>query len=297
MLVVLGAAYWILNVSRPGDRVEGCLQGCASAPAGERNALRIMSLNVLHGRPEFENLSGRLDLVAQEIVRVGANVVLLQEVPWTRALGNGAEYLARQVGYNYAYLRANGNRRAIFFEEGEAILSRFPLRNPTFIELRPRAGFFEHRVVLAATADSPQGNLRLFVTHLTNGEETINQAQATALASFVAETAAGPAVVAGDFNAPEDSPQLMALSQQWVDSYRVFFPDDAGLTCCVDDLHAGPEEELEERIDYIFLVTGEQQKLRLQEVQSVADRPFLWNGDWQWVSDHIGLLISVEIGP
>jgi len=74
-----------------------------------------MSLNVLHGHPRFEHLARRLDLIAAEIRRQDADIVCLQEVPWTRQLGGGAEYLAQRTGLNYLYLRANGNRWAILF--------------------------------------------------------------------------------------------------------------------------------------------------------------------------------------
>lgn len=69
-------------------------------------------------------------------------------------MGNGAEYIAGETGLNYAYYRANGNRLAIFFEEREAILSRYPLTDISVTELKPQADFFEHRVVLRTTAET-----------------------------------------------------------------------------------------------------------------------------------------------
>jgi len=124
VLVIVGA--WVLSTSRPGSRVLGCPTGCAvprdSSPAAGKQStqtLKVMSLNMLHGFPRFEHLSDRLDLIAMEINRQEADIVCLQEVPWTVRLGNGARYLAEQTGMNHAYLRANGNRWAILFEEGE----------------------------------------------------------------------------------------------------------------------------------------------------------------------------------
>jgi endonuclease/exonuclease/phosphatase family metal-dependent hydrolase len=86
--------------------------------------MRILSLNMLHGHPRFVDLTSRLDLIATEITRLGADIIMLQEVPWTLQHGNAAAWLAEQTGMNYLYLRANGGRWTIFFEEGEAILSR-----------------------------------------------------------------------------------------------------------------------------------------------------------------------------
>jgi endonuclease/exonuclease/phosphatase family metal-dependent hydrolase len=284
---------WVLNASRPGSRAEGCPVGCSTAAQRAEGPLRVMSLNLLHGFPRLERLSSRLDLVVAEIRRQDADVVCLQEVPWTLRLGSGAKYLASRTGLNYLTLRANGNRWAILFEEGEAILSRYPLRDPAVVELKPAPGLFEHRVALHATAVTPQGNLRVFVTHLTTGNPGLNQGQAAALQSFVAAAGSGPAVVAGDFNATDDSPQIQALARVWVDTYRAVNPGDPGFTCCIDDLSA-QSESLEERIDYLFLFPGGE--ARVLSSRKVLDQP-VWLGDgWQWASDHIGLLTAIELG-
>jgi len=195
------AGAWVLNASRVGGRVRGCPQGCATAPPRRDGPLRVMSLNVLHGRPRFEQLAERLVLIAEEIRLQDADIVLLQEVPWRLQLGSAAEILGESTGLNHLYLRANGNRWTILFEEGEAILSRYPLRDVTFRELEPRAAFFEHRVALGATAVTPWGDVRVFVTHLTNGEAEINHGQAMSLLSFVGAASDGVALVGGDFNA------------------------------------------------------------------------------------------------
>jgi endonuclease/exonuclease/phosphatase family metal-dependent hydrolase len=287
-------AAWVLNASRPGRRAEGCPTGCSKAAQRVEGPLRVISLNLLHGFPRFERLSSRLDLVVAEIRRQDADIVCLQEVPWTLRLGSGAEYLASRTGLNYLFLRANGNRWAILFEEGEAILSRYPLRDPAVAELKPAPGLFEHRVALHATAVTPWGDLRVFVTHLTTGDPRLNHGQAAALQSFVAATGSGPAIVAGDFNATDDSPQIQALAGDWVDTYRVANPDDPGLTCCIDDL-AVRSEPLEERIDYLFLVPGQEGQARVVSSRKVLDRPVWVSDGWQWASDHVGLLTTIEL--
>jgi endonuclease/exonuclease/phosphatase family metal-dependent hydrolase len=294
LLVGLLLTVWVLNAGRPGSRAAGCPAGCSTALQRADGPLRIMSLNVLHDFPRFQHLSRRLDLIAAEIRRQDADIVCLQEVPWTLRLGSAAGYLAGRTGLNYLYLRANGNRWAILFEEGEAILSRFPLRDPAVVELRPAPGLFEHRVALHATAVTPWGDLRVFATHLTTGDPGLNQGQAAALQSFVAATGSGPAVVAGDFNAAEDSPQIQALADVWIDTYRAANPGGPGLTCCIDDL-AAQSADLTERIDYLFLVPDGQ--ARVASSQKVLDKP-VWVGDgWQWASDHVGLLTTIFLNP
>ncbi|MEE8410487.1 MAG: endonuclease/exonuclease/phosphatase family protein, partial [Myxococcota bacterium] len=68
-------ATWVLNVSRPGTVVTGCLRGCSAAPARRPGPLRVFSLNVLHGYPGFEGLRRRLDMIADEIRARDADIV------------------------------------------------------------------------------------------------------------------------------------------------------------------------------------------------------------------------------
>ncbi len=287
--VIAGLSLWIPHVSKPGDEVESCLDGCAVVRPQADGLLRVMSLNVLHDFPHFDSLSQRLDLVAGEILRLDADIVMLQEVPWTPETGYAVKYLAQQVGMNYVYLRATGNHNTIRFEEGEAILSVYPLKSPSFRELQPQAAYFEHRVVLHAVASTPMGILNLFVTHL-SGKEGIGPGQVESLLAF-ADNVEGPAILAGDFNALESSPQIISLSSVWVDAYRAIHPGELGYTGSVDNLQAGPDEPLEKRIDYIFVSPN----LRLLDAGRFANHPFPVDGGWLWVSDHIGLWIVIEI--
>ena len=290
MLVGLALlAVWVLNASRPGTRVEGCAQGCATTDPRREGPLRFMSLNVLHDFPRFAHLEQRLDLVAAAIRETDADIVCLQEVPWH--WGSSAHRFGEQTGLNHLYLRANGNRWALLFEEGEAILSRYPLHDVAFVELDPPASPFEHRVALRATASTPWGPIQVFSTHLTHGEEEVNAGQAASLTAFVARSGDGPALVAGDFNAEEHEPHMQALG--WVDTYRLANPDDPGFTCCVPDLSAGRVEELNKRIDYVFLVPAG----RAEVVSSwrVLDEPVRTDGGWLWASDHVGLLSEIEL--
>ncbi len=296
LCLVLLLGLWLLNVSRPGP-VHGCPQGCASTLPRRQGPLRVLSMNVLHGRPDFENLAERMDLIADEIIAQDADIVMLQEVPWTPDMGEAASYLAERCGLNYLYLRSNGNRWAILFEEGSAILSRFELKNPSSIELRPRAALFEHRVVLHATAATDWGDVDVFVTHLTDGEAEINEAQAGSLQSYVDATRNAPAIVGGDFNAKHDSPQIESLVSQWIDTHVAANADAPGLTCCIDDLHADPSEPLEKRIDYVFLVPHHSADIDVRNARTILDEPTHMSYGWQWPSDHVGVFVELEIKP
>jgi endonuclease/exonuclease/phosphatase family metal-dependent hydrolase len=236
LLIPVAILIWVLSASHPGSRVEYCLDGCAIPSNIQDGGLRVVSLNMLHGFPKFEHLSNRLETIASEINRLQPDVVMLQEVPWTPKTGSVARLLAEKTGKNYVYLRANGNRWAIAFEEGSAILSRYPLVDPAYLELQPKVGGFEHRIVLCVNAVTHMGVVGLYVTHLTDGEADINRKQSDSLMGYVSSENVTFAVIAGDFNARPESTQIQMLSSVWVDTFARTHPGSAGFTCCIDDL-------------------------------------------------------------
>lgn len=300
LLLVLSAALivWLSQVSLPGERLEGCPDGCAQDhdQDGSQDAglIRILSLNMLHGFPVFEDLDARVSSIISRVKQLDADIVLLQEVPRGLRSGNIPVQLAEGLGMNYLYYRANGNRSAILFEEGELILSRLPLRNGGYYELRPATGAFEHRVVLHAEVVAPGGDFNVFVTHLTSGDPVINRQQTESLLDYVKTSSDQPKIIAGDFNASEGSPQIVTLAQEWVDAYRLFNPDEQGFTCCVDDLKSEPTEPFEKRIDYIFLAGADQAEITLLDAQRVFDQPERTSNGWQWASDHAGVMVTVK---
>jgi len=283
--VLLLFVVWLANVSTVGTP-EGCTSGCATVGERTPGPLRIVSLNVLHGFPTFARLAERLDLIANEIVRLDADIVLLQEVPWTLGTGSGAARLAERTGLNHLGLRANGNRFAIGFEEGSLILSRYALSDATWVELEPRAGPFEHRVALAATAETAWGPIRLVVTHL-SGADAVNAAQAADLVDWVAAQP-DPVLIGGDFNAVPDSVTYRELP--WTDVYRSAHPDDPGLTCCVDDLEAPPPSGPDKRIDYLFAVG-----LDVDAAEVILAEPIPVDDGWLRASDHAGLFARLSV--
>lgn len=287
--LALGLVIWLLNASTPG-KMEADVAATPSAKISSITSLSVLSLNMLHGYPDFTYLQPRLDLIAEAILRSKADIVLLQEVPWTRKLRSGAKILGQRTGMHYVYLRANGNRWTIFFEEGEAILSKYPLDNLSYTELQPQAGFFEHRVALHATTSTPLGEVDLFVTHLTDKDEQINRQQAAALREYVQREVSHQAIIAGDFNATENSPQISALAATWTDAFRFSHPLDRGYTCCIDDPRNGPDEILEKRIDYIFIQSHGRDTLTIEDTYLILEAPFPWDDGWLWASDHIGLM-------
>ena len=293
ILLLILVVLWLHNVSSPGIEIEGCLTGCSESAVGRGEIMVVISLNMLHGFPDFDNLSARLDHLEDIITLLDPDIVLLQEVPRTGAVGNAAAALAERLGMNYVYYRANGNYKTIFFEEGEAVLSRFPLSNTAYKILEPNAGFFENRVVLKTTVETPEGEIDVYVTHLTNKDPDLNEMQAAALFEFVEKSETGIKIIGGDFNAQETSPQIMVLSQDWVDVYRTHRPDEPGYTCCFNRTGTVDLDELQKRIDYIFIDSDGQQNYEVIDTAVIPDHLMLNSNAGNWVSDHAGLILTL----
>jgi len=142
--------------------------GASAEPmAGPAPVLKYVTLNVFHGgvlsglTGNDEDLDRRLEIVAEELSALGADIVGLQEVSTSRRRGNVAARLAARLGFHYVYapslfrLFASEwhNRLAaalLNFTEGPAIVSRFPIVTWEAHKL-PRCGrFFDPRVLLTA---------------------------------------------------------------------------------------------------------------------------------------------------
>jgi endonuclease/exonuclease/phosphatase family metal-dependent hydrolase len=287
-IVAIGA--WVLITSRPGLWATGCYAGCASG-ATDAAGLRVIDLNMLHGYPGFTHLDQREALILDEIARDRADVVLLQEVPWTPQTGARVADLAHRAGMNWAYRRANGNRRAIGFEEGDAILSRYPMNKVASVELPWGDDFFEHRTAVAATLDTPWGPVRVVSTHLSGTPASVAASQVSALRTFVEAGAPATTIIGGDFNAHADTPPMRELATTWRDVMLGADPADPGLTCCRDP-EAPAGTPLVERIDYLWL----RGPGSVAEARRILVEPVAVPGCCTLAaSDHVGLFAVIDV--
>ena len=195
-------------VVRDGPAEIRSFQGADRTEPRER--LRIVTLNVLHGYPDFVDFEARRARLGAALDALEPDVVLLQEVSDTRRWGNLAEWLARRSSLHVAYARANGSRRRIGFEEGSAILSRFPILTARRITLRPKPAPWETRIGLWATLDTGDTPMTIATAHLARGNSEVTAGQARDLARQA--SALGVVFIGGDFNAPSDSPALQSLT-------------------------------------------------------------------------------------
>ena len=275
----------------------------AASPPRELQTITVATLNMLHGIPRFEYLESRKQLILEELQRLAPDVVLLQEVPVFR---NREEqigpWLARGLGYSMAYGRANG-RALLGFEEGEAVLSRYPIREVQRHVLLPKPGLVENRIVLRAVIDTPLGMLEVYNTHFSHrvNRDPLRQKQAADLILFLENTYRFrqlPAVIGGDFNAfPDSQPTRLLLEQGLVDAALQVDPPADGPTSWFRDI-TDPAATPKARIDYLFVYSeGAERSLTISRCFRFLDQPrrapFSTPSGWLWASDHVGVFCEL----
>ncbi len=274
----------ILADQAPAEpRAAGVVDSTTAAPTADR--LRILQLNAWHGYPDpggrlmvRESPSDRLvrtGRLAAEVSRLQPDVVVLQEAWCTVGEGCLADRLARELGFHAVYARANGSLRWLGFEEGSAILSRYPMDDPEVWRLAPDRDAFERRIALTARIDHPELTFELVGVHLANGDADLAGAQAADLLERIVARPERPVLIAGDLNLPRDHPALVRFRE------------------------AGYRDLPEGGIDHVLLDAGNSGWWPLwmewAEADSVSDHPGIlvelqlpvppgdddWSGDWR----------------
>ena len=282
----------------------------ASPVAGQSpDVLRVVSFNLLHGGPssglwgDDRHLDARLDLVVRELRAINADIVGLQESSIS-GRRHVAARLASELGLHWAH--ASATRRvsgigvldwllvwAMNFEEGPAVLARWPITETEVFDLPRCARFYDPRVVLRAVVETPRGRLQVFSTHLAH-----DACQARRLGEIIrAHTGPLPALVTGDFNASESTEWMRDLVRDaaLVDAYRAANPTATGAT--VWQRPEAPDPTVTRRVDFIFVQPGTAPRLRVRSSDVVLSTPGrLANGVTLWPSDHYGVLAELTVG-
>lgn len=268
-----------------------------------------MTFNLLHGGAssglsgDAARLETRLAMAVDELRRLAPDVVALQEASVARGRGNVAARVAAALGLHYAHAPATRRVfgvaplgwllvRAINFDEGPAVLSRYPIATSEIHDLPRCRKFFDPRVALRVVVSLPEGTLPVISTHTSHDE-----CQARRVAE-IAEAARGalPALVMGDFNAGESTPWIEALVRErgFLDVFRAANPDRDGATVW-QPIHV-PERRAFRRVDYVFVAPGAGYATRVVASRVVLDSPRrLEDGATLWPSDHYGVLAELRL--
>jgi endonuclease/exonuclease/phosphatase family metal-dependent hydrolase len=259
-------------------------QAIPARPLGGRPApLTVMTANLWHDWPRYRRQRARLEAFAQLVELEGADLLLLQEVARSRDL-QADVWLAERLGMAHVYGQANGHQQHGDFEEGVAILSRYPLSEPSLCYLAPRPFSLVRRLAVGVTVRAPGGDFLAISAHLGHGR-SLNTRQLDRLQAWVKKFAANrPAIVGGDFNTGESSPQMRLLRHQWLDLFRQANPGDEGYTYHLRWPWGNPM--FSQRLDYLFLRQGSC-PWRLIEAQAVQS-------PGQAHSDHLAVLARLQ---
>ena len=216
--------------------------------------LRVLSFNT-------HRSTGTLEAIAEEILQVDPDVVLLQEVDRAMLRTGGvdqAEALADAVGMDGSF-STNLARGA--GQYGTLILSRFDIVQQGRIPLvrSPRA---EARGLQWVTLEVSGQAVRVYNTHLDATRPDVRLAQARQVAGILADDDV-PTVLGGDLNAWPASAAVAAIGAQLTDTWTV----------------AGQGRSATSRggrkIDYLF-VRGLRPLLSQVAVSGASDHHRLW---------------------
>lgn len=234
--------------------------------------IRLLNLNVLHGYPDFEKQRDRFSDTVKELKRHDADIVVLQEAWITSKHGNMPEWLGAELGVNHAYARANGSHYHIGFEEGSAILSRFPIIEAERILLRPRRPWWEHRIALIAKVNVPDlGHVTVVGVHLSNSDAADDQA------GYLIEILRdrSPDIIAGDFNS---LPNARAMKAFVAGGFVEALPNNASA---------------EPWIDHVFLSPAFHKRWEIKEASWIITTQAV-PGVRDAISDHDGIVVELR---
>lgn len=205
----------------------------------------------------------RLPLIVEELARIDADVICLQEV-WSTDGTSSARHVADALGHHAVEASRLELEPGVGF--GNAVVSRWPITGSEWRPLSAGSGPDEHRLVLRADVDGPRGALQVFSTHLNwrMDHSAIRQVQVRELAQLVADSRPReyPPIVCGDFNAEPHSAEmgqltgLQALAVDdvlLIDGWRVAHSTDPGFSWDGRNPFVAAQLEWDRRIDYVLV--------------------------------------------
>jgi endonuclease/exonuclease/phosphatase family metal-dependent hydrolase len=133
-------------------------------------------------------------------------------------------------------------------EIGNQILSRHPFASVSGYRMQTNGQY--SRAVAQATVEVGGRTIQFFSTHLDHEDPAVRLAQVQELVDFMAGFP-GPQIVAGDFNARPDTPEMLVMAAEHADAWTSAL--DRGTATAYEDNPPGPgTRTLRERIDYVL---------------------------------------------
>lgn len=248
--------------------------------------LTVMTQNLNFYGDKHGPWAARRELICDAIREEQPDVVALQAVCSDPRIEDGADQatqLSRMLpDYRYVFFypaRIDGNGR----EEGSAMLSRRPIREPGVRELSLKPGLEDDnpRVIQHARFELDRTTLNVFNAYFSWVEEQAED-NITEGVAFLGK-ADGASLLVGDFNIPAGSRLLARLKEAGYDDlWERTHPGEPGYTFEADH----PDR----RIDYAW-ANGDL-KRRVKDVSLVRKSK---DGDGVRQSDHLGLRVRLDL--
>lgn len=248
----------------------------APAMGQPADTITVVSLNIWHDQNDW---SRRLPIILDTLRAERPDVICLQEVLQHETLPNQAETLGDSLGYRRTFSSVDGPERPRRY--GNAILVRHPLAETAMQKLEP---LDDYRTVAHARLEVGGRPLEVYCTHLHHTMEggEIRDTQLRDLLGFIGRTRGeAPVLLAGDFNAPPDAPEMRLLDETFADAYATTLPD---ADSTVTTLNPALGHTLR-RIDYVFYERAS--GLQPLDTRILFTEP---SADSTWASDHFGIL-------
>jgi endonuclease/exonuclease/phosphatase family metal-dependent hydrolase len=264
--------------------------------------LRLLTINIWNRQGPWDK---RLALLRAGVRALDPDLIGVQEVLHLDGAGpDQADNLAADLGYHTVF----GKAWAIWggaLDLGNALLSRWPIREHKNLALPVLDEEEEHRALLYALVEAPVGHIPVFVTHLSWRFDSADERalQIRSVDDHARELApvekTFPPILMGDFNAEPDSDEMRFMrgltalggrSTYWADTFHIA-GDGPGHTFSRRNPYARQVHEPSRRIDYIFC-RGPDRWHRGEPLAArvVLDQP---EGDI-WPSDHFGVYAEVS---
>ena len=255
IIIVLSASCWATTSAQPKD--------------GEKSdTLSVLCYNLRFG--ELASLEELADFIKSQ----NPDVVALQEVDVKtyrdRAPHQNGKDFITELGYRTGMLTAYAKtipHAGGYY--GIGILSKYPFAQTKRVMLPMPEGAVEQRALLIADVELPGGKMITVVsTHLDYTTSAVRQAQVKALNEALINNRY-PMIVAGDFNAKPDSPEIKQGMADWK---QVSSPD-----------FTSPAHAPKSKIDYIFVSPANKWTVVSAETPAVA------------LSDHLPVKAVLEV--
>jgi endonuclease/exonuclease/phosphatase family metal-dependent hydrolase len=250
-----------------------------SARAGD--TLTVVTLNLWHDQHDWPK---RLARIVRELRALRPDVVCLQEVLQNPTLPNQATTLAESLGCSVQFASVDGPDRPKRY--GNAILTPHPVLASGERNLDPAD---DYRAVAHVRLAWRGREVDAYSTHLHHTPEggAIRAKQIRHLLAWVDSTrGAGPVVVAGDFNAELDTPEMEPLATRWIDAFRAVHPKATREETVTFNRRFGPDPGA---IDHVFVERGSRLRAVASEVLFRSVGP-----DSVWASDHFGVVARLR---